>query len=74
LDEKIDPSGWDEWHAGETHRLETAFYAEYGSTGAGGNMAKRDSHSRQLNDAEVKKYLAANFLAGSDGWNPEFNR
>jgi len=72
LDEKIDPSGWDEWHAGETHRLETAFYAEYGSTGPGGNAAKRDSHSRQLSDKEAKKYLAASFLAGSDGWDPTF--
>lgn len=70
LNEKIDPAGWDEWHAGETRRLETAFYAEYASTGAGGNTAKRDPHSRQLTDTEVKNYLAARFLAGSDGWNP----
>jgi pectin methylesterase-like acyl-CoA thioesterase len=70
LDEKIDPAGWDEWHAGETHRLETAFYAEYGSTGPGGNIARRDPHSRQLKDNEIKKYQAASFLAGSDGWDP----
>jgi polygalacturonase len=72
LNEKVDPAGWDEWHAGETHRLETAFYAEYASTGPGGNAAKRDSHSHQLSDAEAKNYLAANFLAGTDGWNPAF--
>ncbi len=70
LDEKIDPAGWAEWHAGETRRLETAFYAEYASSGGGSNPAKREPHSRQLGNTEAKKYLPANFLAGSDGWNP----
>ncbi len=70
LDEKIDPAGWDEWHAGETRRLETAFYAEYESTGAGSNPAKREQFSKQLSETEVRKYRTASFLAGSDGWNP----
>ncbi|MGO9257997.1 MAG: pectinesterase family protein [Bryobacteraceae bacterium] len=30
----IEPAGWREWHPGETKSLETAFYAEYNSTGS----------------------------------------
>ncbi|HEX7286110.1 MAG TPA: pectinesterase family protein [Candidatus Angelobacter sp.] len=70
LDEKVDPAGWAEWHAGETRRLETAFYAEYASLGPGAAAAKREAHAHQLSDAEARKYVAERFLAGSDGWNP----
>jgi pectin methylesterase-like acyl-CoA thioesterase len=70
LDEKIDPAGWDEWHVRETHRLETAFYAEFASTGPGGDPSKREPYSKQLSEMEARKYRAAAFLAGSDGWNP----
>lgn len=73
LDKKIDPAGWAEWHAGETKRLETAFYAEHGSTGPGNDPAHREAYAHQLNDTEARKYTAATFLAGSDGWNPEAN-
>ncbi len=73
LDEKVDPAGWAEWHAGETSRLETAFYAERGSFGPGSDPAKREVHSHQLSDVEAGKYAAAKFLAGSDGWNPVFS-
>jgi polygalacturonase len=70
LDGKIDPAGWSEWHAEETRRLETAFYAEYHSMGPGANPAGREPYSKQLNPNEADKYKAAHFLAGSDGWNP----
>jgi hypothetical protein len=70
LDEKLDPAGWAEWHAGETTRLETAFYAEHKSYGPGGSPAKREHLSRQLSDAEARSYAAPAFLAGADGWNP----
>ncbi len=73
LDEKVDPEGWAEWHAGETSRLETAFYAEHASAGPGGSVAKREVHAHQLSDAEAGKYAAAKFLAGADGWNPAGN-
>ena len=65
--------GCAEWHAGETSRLETAFYAEHASAGPGGDVAKREVHAHQLSDAEAGKYAAAKFLAGSDGWNPVVN-
>jgi len=70
IDAKVDPSGWAEWHPGETKRLETAFYAEYASSGAGGNASRRDLHAHQLDESAMKQYLAAKFLAGADGWNP----
>ncbi len=73
LDEKLDPAGWAEWHAGETTRLETAFYAEHASFGPGSNPAKREPHARQLSGQEAEKYMTSTFLAGSDGWNPTTN-
>jgi len=66
----IDPAGWHEWHPGETHNLDTVFYAEYKSSGPGANPAARDPHSHQLTAAQAKQYETATFLAGSDHWNP----
>lgn len=73
LGQKIDPAGWAEWHAGETTRLETAFYAEYDSGGPGASPKTREAHALQLNDIEANKYRAPAFLAGADGWNPVIN-
>jgi hypothetical protein len=70
LDGKVNPAGWAEWHAGETTRLETAFYGEHGSFGPGSNLAKREPRGHQLSDKEARKYEAPIFLAGTDGWNP----
>ncbi len=67
----IDPVGWHEWHPGETHNLDTVFYAEYKSSGPGGDPAAREPKSHQLTGAEAKEYETARFLAGSDHWNPE---
>jgi pectin methylesterase-like acyl-CoA thioesterase len=70
LDAKVSPQGWKEWHAGQTDRLATAFYAEYKSTGRGAAPELRESHSRQLTDAEAEKYKPSVFLVGQDRWNP----
>jgi polygalacturonase len=70
LDTKVAPEGWREWHPGQTDRLTTATYGEYGSTGPGAKPALRESHSRQLSEDEAAKYQACAFLAGTDGWNP----
>jgi polygalacturonase len=70
LDEKVDPAGWTEWHAGETTRLQTVFYAEYASVGPGARTETREAHAHQLSGAEARRYAATTFLAGSDGWNP----
>ena len=71
LEAKVMPGGWHEWHAGETHSLDTAFYAEYHSTGPGANPSARDPHSHQLTEAEAQRFGTENFLRGNDGWNPE---
>ena len=70
LSAKVDSAGWSEWREGETRRLETAFYAEYRSSGPGANPGHREVHSRQLSEDEVRKFGPASFLAGDDGWNP----
>ena len=70
LDAKVNPAGWSEWHAEQTRELDNAFYAEYASTGPGANPKSREPHSWQLDEKEARKYGAAVFLAGSDGWNP----
>jgi pectin methylesterase-like acyl-CoA thioesterase len=66
----IEPAGWKEWGA-TTHNLDTAFYAEYKSTGPGANPSAREPKSHQLTAAEAKQYETARFLAGTDRWNPQ---
>ena len=66
----IDPAGFREWHPGETHSLETVFYAESGSTGPGAHPGQRDPHMKQLSPDEVKSFDPALFLRGNDNWNP----
>ena len=66
----IDAAGWSEWHPGETHSLETALFAEYGSTGPGANRAARDSHTKFLTAEQTQQYAPAVFLRGKDKWTP----
>jgi polygalacturonase len=70
MGERIDPAGWREWHPGETHSLDTAFYAEFGSTGPGAHAAERDPHTHFLTPEQARQYEPAVFLRGSDGWDP----
>jgi len=66
----IAPAGWREWHPGETHSLDTAYYAELDSTGLGAHRSERDPHTHLVSEAEANRYAPAVFLRGSDGWNP----
>jgi hypothetical protein len=66
----IAPAGWREWHPGETHSIETSFYAEYNSSGPGAHLDERDAHVRKLTAGEAARYEPDRFLAGSDGWTP----
>ena len=71
LQARVEPSGWHEWHSGETHSLDTAYYAEYQSQGPGADPKSRDPHSHQFKDEEAQKFRVDPFLLGSDGWNPQ---
>jgi polygalacturonase len=62
----IVPAGWREWHPGETHRLETATYRIFQSTGPGASP----SQGNQLTPQEAARYSIKEVLGGSDHWNP----
>ena len=65
----IRPEGWNNWNKAENEQ--TAFFAEYNSTGAGALMDKRVAWMRRLSAEEAKQFEAENFLKGRDGWNPK---
>ena len=66
MDSHIKPEGWNNW--GKASNEQTAYYAEYQSTGDGANPSKRVAWSHQLTD--ISKYDIKQILAGNDGWNP----
>jgi polygalacturonase len=63
----IVPAGWREWHPGETHSIETAYYAEYNSTGPGAHVGDRDPHTKLLTADEAAQFATKTFF---DGWDP----
>jgi polygalacturonase len=69
----IDPTGWREWHPGETHSIDTSFYAEYHSTGPGADPGQRDPHAHILTPEQASQYEPSVFLRGNDGWDPAKN-
>lgn len=64
----IQPAGWHNWN--KPHAEQTAFYAEYRSTGPGANPAARVKWSHQLTAQQVAQYTIENVLGGTDSWNP----
>ena len=70
MGEQIVPAGWREWHPGETHSLDTAYYAEYGSSGPGAHHDQRDPHTHFLTAQQARQYTPTAFLRGSDNWDP----
>ncbi len=67
MGEHIEPAGWREWHPGETKSLDTAYYAEYNSTGPGAHSGQRDPHTKLLTAADTARYEMKVFFKG---WNP----
>jgi pectin methylesterase-like acyl-CoA thioesterase len=67
---QIEPASWREWHPGETHYLDTVYYAEYNSRGPGAHPGQRDPHAKQLTALQAAQYRTERFLAGSDNWDP----
>ena len=70
LNVKIEPAGWREWHPGETHSLDTVFYAEFRSKGKGTDPQHRDPHSKLLDAEQARQFSREKFLSGSDHWEP----
>ena len=66
------PEGWNPWKGDAMwpDKEKTAFYAEYGNSGAGASTNKRVSWSKQLTKEEAQKYTISNILGGVDKWNP----
>lgn len=60
----IEPGGWREWHPGETKSLDTAYYAEYNSSGPGAYPGQRDPHTKLLTATEAARYEVGRFLEG----------
>jgi pectinesterase len=61
----IKPGGWDEW--GKESNKQTAYYAEYKSTGPGAAPKSRVPWSHQLTPQEAQQYTRDRVLRG---WNP----
>jgi len=70
MGDKIDPAGWHEWHPGQTHSLDTAYYAEFDSSGPGAHHDERDPHTHFLTPEQAAQYEEKVFLRGSDNWDP----
>jgi pectin methylesterase-like acyl-CoA thioesterase len=68
MDSHIVPAGWREWHPGETHSLDTAWYGEFDSQGPGATMKDRDPHTHLLNADEAQRFTLSKFFPD---WNPE---
>jgi len=60
------PEGWHNWSKPEAEQ--TAFYAEFESTGSGANPQKRVSWSHQLTAHEASAYTLEKILTGTDHW------
>ena len=62
----ISPQGFHNW--GKPENEETAYFAEFLSSGDGSNAEKRVPWAHQLSD--IRNYCIQDVLSGDDGWNP----
>jgi hypothetical protein len=62
----IRPEGWNNWSSAANEQ--TAYFAEYRSTGPGAQMDKRVKWMHQLSAEEAKQFYPENFLKWKDGW------
>ena len=64
----VRPAGWNNWN--DPAKEKTARYAEYASTGPGGDLSGRMEWGKHLTAAEAATYSIENVLGGEDGWDP----
>ncbi|KAG2124650.1 carbohydrate esterase family 8 protein [Suillus clintonianus] len=68
MDESIQPAGFTPW-PGEKTVPSTTYYAEYDSSGPGGDTSKRVPQERILTAAQVKEYFSLeSVFAGTPSW------
>ena len=72
MSDVVRPVGWHNWD--KTAREKTSRYAEFKSTGPGGQKDARVAWSKQLSAAEAKRITVAKVLSGVDGWNPKIRQ
>lgn len=60
--------GWHDWNKPQARN--TAFYAEYGSYGPGGDMTLRPDWIHRLTREQSLNYTITTVLSGDDGWHP----
>jgi pectinesterase len=70
MGEHIKQQGWHNWNKPDAEN--TVFYAEYNSSGPGGD-GKRVAWSKNLTHTEALKYTKEKVLKGNDNWNPTIN-
>ena len=68
MDAFIRPEGWQNWNDAKNEA--TAWYGEFGSTGAGARTSERASWAHQLTAQQAAAFMPDVFLRGNDGWNP----
>lgn len=67
IDGDIRPEGWHHWLP---EREQTAFLAEYRSTGPKADTSQRVAWAKILTDKQADDFGRSRFLAGRDGWDP----
>ncbi|KAG2109036.1 carbohydrate esterase family 8 protein [Suillus discolor] len=68
MDESIHPNGFTHW-SGKTSVSSTTYFAEYRSSGPGGNTSKRLPQEYILTDAQVnEKFTLESVFAGTPTW------
>jgi pectinesterase len=65
---EIRPEGWENWR--DPAREKTARYAEFQSTGPGGDPSGRVAWAHQLTADEAAKIIPQSVLGGDDHWDP----
>ncbi|WP_312766094.1 pectinesterase family protein [Epilithonimonas sp.] len=72
MESHILPEGWNPWKGDKMFpdKEKTAYYAEFGSKGAGANSSKRVEWSHQLSKKELKNYAIENIFRKSSNWIP----
>lgn len=55
---------WREWRPGETHSLDTAYYAEFNSIGPGTHPDACEPHMHFLTPEQAKQYAPQIYLRG----------